>query len=263
MIMILAASALAISSTFLWSNHPPKPSVEQINQSTLDILILSEQILWRVKTERSTDSVEQSLSALSMNSLVSGLTNDRSRKTFWINIYNAWYQILATREHMKRPEIFTKQMIPIAGKFFSLDDIEHGILRKYRSKYSLGYLPQLFPSKTIKQLAVSEIDFRIHFALNCGARSCPPIAFYTYHDIDQQLETATTSFLRSETEIDTKNKRVRVSKILQWFKGDFNGTSGIRTILSTYLPGDFHDYLISYKDYNWDAQLANFREAEK
>ena len=40
-------------------------------------------------------------------------------------------------------------------------------------------------------MAVDVIDFRIHFALNCGAKSCPPIAFYSYDKINDQLDLAT------------------------------------------------------------------------
>ena len=73
------------------------------------------------------------------------------------------------------------------GLILSLDDIEHGILRRYRQKYSLGYLPQFWVNNTIKKLAVHEMDNRIHCALSCGAVSCPAIAFYDAENIDAQL----------------------------------------------------------------------------
>lgn len=95
----------------------------------------------------------------------------------------------------KRPVIFKDKSIHFADAHFSLDEVEHGILRKYRWKYSFGYLPQFLPAMRIKQLAVEAIDFRIHFALNCGAKSCPPIAFYRYDKINDQLDLATQSFL--------------------------------------------------------------------
>ena len=93
-----------------------------------------------------------------------------------------------------------KKLFTITSTLFSLDDVEHGILRRYRYKYSLGFITDLFPSKIIKKLAVSKIDYRIHFALNCGAKSCPPIAFYTSLNIEEELNLATQSFLESETD---------------------------------------------------------------
>ena len=179
-----------------------------------NILHLSEKLLYAVKTEAATDSLETVLASLKMDDVITGLSNDTARKTFWINIYNAWYQLLFIREKKTKPEIFTDKSILIAGHSFSLDDIEHGILRKYRWKYSMGYLPQFFPSKLIKQLAVSKIDYRIHFALNCGAKSCPPIAFYQYEKLEQQLPIATKSFLYSETDVETVRKVLNTSKIL-------------------------------------------------
>lgn len=152
--------------------------------------------------------------------------------------------------------------IRFADASFSLDDIEHGILRKYRWKYSLGYLPQFLPSSRIKKLAVAEIDFRIHFALNCGAKSCPPIAFYQYERIDEQLDIAAQSFLQSETTIDSTKQEIHVTKIMQWFKGDFGGESGIKRIISKYLGTDFSLYKVKFKDYDWSEDLKNFATHE-
>jgi len=226
---------------------------------SLKILLLSEELLFGVKTESNTDSIEKALSNLQPSDLIQGLSEDNAKKAFWINIYNSWYQILATRYKKTNPSIFTQKNIPIAGHTFSLDDIEHGILRKYRWKLSMGYLPQFFPSKLIKQLAVTTIDYRIHFALNCGATSCPPIAFYKYENLETQLDIATNSFLSGETNIDSIKKEITTSKILYWFKGDFHGTKGILSLLSKILKNDFSGYTLLFKKYNWNTHLRNWQ----
>jgi hypothetical protein len=223
------------------------------------LISLSEQLLKEVRYSAPCSDTEKILSNLDMQSLIEGLGDDDAKKTFWINIYNAWYQLLAIREKLNRPEIFTRQVISIAGRNFSLDDIEHGILRRYRWKYSMGYFPSFFPGKLIKQLAVSTIDYRIHFALNCGAKSCPPILFYSYDNIQEQLNMATRSFLRSETEIDEFKKEVRVSKIMDWFRGDFGGTKGIRRIIGDIFEKDYKGYTLEFKSYDWDMKLRNFQ----
>ena len=222
------------------------------------LVALSGKLLLNVKSEVPTEKLETELAEIKKENLVAGLSNDNARKTFWINIYNAYFQILAVREKKKVPEIFTEKLIKIGQTLFSLDDIEHGILRKYRSKFSLGYLPQLFVSKTIKDLCVQEIDYRIHFTLNCGATSCPPIAFYEYDKLEKQLETATSSFLKSDVEIDTAAKTLKISRILFWFKADFGGEAGIKAIVSKYLKSNFADYSISYKKYDWNQKLKNY-----
>lgn len=227
------------------------------------LLKLSEDLLYNVKTEAPTAELENNLAKFDLKHLIDGLNNDDAIKTFWINVYNAWYQILASREKLNRPKIFTDKKITIAGKKFSLDDIEHGILRKYRWKLGMGYLPRFFPGKLIKRLAVSKIDYRIHFALNCGATSCPPIAFYSYEHISKQLNMAMKSFLSSETDINNKKKEVRVTKIMDWFRGDFGGKKGIRRIVKEVLKKDVDDYKLKFKAYNWDAALHNFNDDGK
>ena len=122
----------------------------------------------------------------------------------------------------------------------------------------MGYFPSFFPGKLIKTLSVEKIDYRIHFALNCGAVSCPPILFYSYDNIESQLDLATRSFLFSETEIDDDKKEVRVSKILDWFRGDFGGKEGIRNIIGGVFEKNIGNYSIKFKAYDWTVKLNNF-----
>jgi hypothetical protein len=224
------------------------------------LVSLSGKLLFAVKTGEPTDSIEATLASISTQSLIHGLSNDNARKTFWLNIYNAYFQILATREKLVRPEIFNQEAFTIGGLKLSLDDVEHGILRRFRVKWSLGYLPRFWPDKDIKRLALTNIDYRIHFALNCGAKSCPPIAFYDYEQIESQLELATTSFLTQDVVIDDTQKVVRVIKLMQWFKADFGGNRGIKEILQKYLGKDFADYKIEYKEYDWGSSLGNYAD---
>lgn len=257
---MLSAIAL-VNLLWLYSAMPvEKSNKRNPNQQLLN---LSEELLYKVKMEEPVDSILFALSKYTVEDLAQGLNNDIARNAFWINIYNACYQMMATREGKTPPKIFTDKIVKFADAVFSLDDVEHGILRKYRWKYSLGYLPQFLPSKSIKQLAVANIDFRIHFALNCGAKSCPPIAFYKYDNLETQLELATRSFIENETVVDEENKTVQVSKIMHWFRGDFKGDDGIRQILSYYFGKNLSAYRIRFKEYNWEKKLKNYRVEEK
>ena len=198
------------------------------------------------------------MASYNLAQISSDLNDDNHKKAFWINIYNAYFQILRKAQQLKKPEIYKSRRINIAGKNFSLDDIEHGILRRYRYKFSLGYLPNPFTSNFIKSLAVDKIDYRIHFALNCGAKSCPPIAFYSPDRIDQQLDMATLTFLEGETDVLEDQKEIHITRLFQWFKGDFGGSSGIRNILKEKLKLENRDYKLIYKAYSWDEELDNF-----
>lgn len=223
-----------------------------------DILTLSGQLLLHVKLKKDIGNIEQKLKIISSTDLLCQLHTDEEKKVFWINIYNAYYQILASKAQTKSKGIFSKKAILIAQNLFSLDNIEHGILRKYRCKKSLGYLPNPFASALIKKLAVKKIDYRIHFALNCGAKSCPPIAFYTLEKLDAQLNDAMYSFLISETSVDKINKTIATSKLLHWYRGDFGGTSGIKKVLQQIFSLQLNTYKLTFNEYNWETHLENY-----
>ncbi len=227
-----------------------------------ELLTLSEKLLYKVKTDESVDTIQTALANYSVEDLRMGLINDDARKVFWINVYNANYQVLAIGEERAKNRIFTVKAIRFSDVSLSLDDIEHGILRKYRWKYGLGYLPQFLPSRTVKKLAVNKLDFRIHFALNCGSRSCPPIVFYQYEKLNDQLNIAVRSFLEGETIVDEASHKIYVTKIMQWFKGDFGGEAGIKRVLMRYLKKDFTNYAVQFKEYDWSEDLKNFSNPE-
>lgn len=221
---------------------------------------ISAQLLYAVKTNKPAESLVLQIAQLNPDTLQQSLKDDASKKTFWLNMYNAWYQLLAVQYPKAGKKIFRMKQIQIAGRLYSLDQIEHGILRKYRWKYSLGYFPSLFTPKHIRQSAVASIDYRIHFALNCGAKSCPAIAFYTPEKIDQQLVLATKVFLQQETVINDASRTVTTTKIIQWFIGDFGGRKKVLELLSTITGKDLSGYRLKFAPYDWTRQLLYFQE---
>jgi hypothetical protein len=219
---------------------------------------LSERLLLDVKKKKDTSSIQLQLAELALDFLAQQLINDDHKKAFWINIYNAYYQILRVEKKTTKSAIYKKKLFSIAGNLLSLDDVEHGILRKYRYKYSFGLFAHLFPSKFNKSNAVNDLDYRIHFALNCGAKSCPPIAFYHAEAIHAQLDLATQSFLEGESDFNDESKVIYTTALFKWFYYDFGGSKGIRRIIAEQLNKDVTDYTIKYKKYSWEDDLANF-----
>ena len=104
-----------------------------------------------------------------------------------------------------------------------------------------------------------ERDPRIHFALNCGAASCPPIAAYTADGLDDELDLATASYLESEGEYDPATDTVTVPRMLLWFRGDFGGKRGIFELLREFdcIPADATPSL-AYDEYDWRLDRGNF-----
>ncbi|PKP28804.1 MAG: DUF547 domain-containing protein [Bacteroidetes bacterium HGW-Bacteroidetes-18] len=222
------------------------------------LLSISEELLLHVKMKADTNLEEMVLKNVSIIQLQNELKTDDAKKCFWINVYNAYFQLLIGKYKGQRKGLFSKKEIIIAQTRFSLDDIEHGILRKYTWKWSFGYFPDPFTSLLFRNLAVEKVDCRIHFALNCGAKSCPPIAFYTFKEINKQLDDAMFSFLISETTINNQTKIINTSKLLYWYKGDFGGAKGIKKMISKVFEWDLTKYKLVYNKYNWESQLENY-----
>jgi hypothetical protein len=252
---------LALTILFLlsgWLSTLPITVISYRIKPDIGLLQVSESFLSSVRSGKSNEQVA-ALRNISTDSLIRGLTDDRAKMVFWINLYNGWFQILAQNRNGKEPDIFSLKQISFSDHSFSLDDIEHGILRKYRWKYSMGYLPAFFPSTAIKQLAVNNLDYRIHFALNCGAKSCPPIIFYLYDHLEEQLNLAKQNFIESESIIDGNSQVVKVSKIFYWFKADFGGTKGIMEMISNTLNKNLKGYTLAFSEYDWTTALHNYK----
>ncbi len=220
---------------------------------------ISQQLLQAAQLNQPTAQALELLARMPLAELKQDLPDDAHKLACWINLYNAFFLILRKGKQLEAPAIFTKRAIAIAGLWLSLDDIEHIILRKNRLKWALGYLPNPFSRRILQTLMVAKRDYRIHFALNCGAKSCPPIAFYTPDKIEQQLELATQSFLESETIVSEDQHAVATSRLLLWYRGDFGGQTGIRRILVARLALKSTHYQLSFRTYDWTENLDNFQ----
>lgn len=129
---------------------------------------------------------------------------------FYINAYNAWTIKLILSGYpgvksikdlgniLKSP--WKKKICRIDGDVVTLDDIEHHILRP-RFK-----------------------DPRVHFAINCAAMSCPPLASEPFLGsiLDQQLDDATRAFINNPKRNYLEENTLYVSRIFKWFSEDFN-----------------------------------------
>jgi hypothetical protein len=138
----------------------------------------------------------------------------RDRMAFWINAYNVFtlraivdhYPIrgslfsLAPRNSIRQIDgVWTTLNWRAAGRDVTLDEIEHGILR-----------PEFG-------------DARVHMAVNCASKSCPPLraAPYAGADLDTQLDEAARRYLASPAGTRVAGGRLLVSKIFEWYGDDF------------------------------------------
>jgi len=155
---------------------------------------------------------------------VNSLSRDE-QFAFYVNAYNAWTIKLVLSAYpgiksikdlgniFKSP--WEKKIVRINGDIITLDDVEHRILR---AKFK---------------------DPRVHFAVNCASKSCPPLVSTPYRGstLDQQLDESTRAFVNDPKSNYLKGDNLYVSKIFKWFPEDFN--SDIIGFVVQYAEGDF------------------------
>lgn len=172
------------------------------------------------------------------------LPEGNPQKAFWINAYNILVikgiiDHYPTDSPLSIPGFFKEIKYPAAGESLTLDEIEH---ERIRAVYG---------------------DARIHFALVCAARGCPPLRSRAYRPetLDAQLETSTRQILNDPAfiRIDPAKKSAAISEIFKWFRGDFeNSGATVRDFINRYLTGDIpEDFTITFYSYDWKLNTSH------
>jgi len=202
------------------------------------------------------------------------------RTAFCINIYNmmvlhAYARAGIPRTSFQRLAFFDHIKYNIGGSLFSFNDLENGILRGNRSPPY--HLSKPFKSKNDPRLACAlpRGEARIHFALNCGARSCPPVKDYTAEAIEDELRVVALAFMEQDENcsVDEASKTLRLSKILSWYSADFGKTKAekaktvrqwlrgekARTLDRIIQQAGIGSIKIKYFPYDWSTDASNAR----
>jgi len=235
---------------------PPLVPFDKVDHSVWDRLLrkyvdgngMVDYAAWKA-SESDTSSLRQYVAALGRAD-PEAPTTEGGRLAFWINAYNALtvygilevYPTSSIRNHTAKVlgyNIWRDLLLPVAGKKYSLEDIEHKVLRK------LG-------------------EPRIHFAIVCASIGCPRLRneAYTRAGLESQLVENTRDFFSrpEHFRVDAAKRIVYVSPILQWFGEDFGPTPQQRLKkLVKYLPADDGilqligqgDFSVGYLDYDW------------
>jgi hypothetical protein len=195
-------------------------------------------------------------------------------KAFVINIYNALVihgtAVLGGFDASIKGSIgkFFTGCSYVIGKYcFSLDELEHGILRANAIHPTSG--ARYFADADPRSALALPLDPRIHFALVCGAKSCPPIRIYNAGNIEVGLDLAATAFL---SDVTINANKITMSKILFWYGKDFSISDegkllwiskyvkdeGQRKLLEDLISKGAFDnesnpsgFVIEYSEYNW------------
>ena len=220
--------------------------------------------LTALKNNENTDAFAERYANFTVEELSEGLETNDERLAFWINTYNAFIQRKLKANpslYENRGSFFKEKFINIGGDKFAFADIEHGIIRRSQFEYFLGYISNPFAGTWEKKLRVKKRDFRVHFALNCGAKACPPVGIYDSRYLDKQLDISTTKFLNTFTSV--KEGKIYSTSLFSWFRGDFGGIKGAKDILANYDIIQDSDKGKEFKlSYDWTLYLDNYVEFE-
>ncbi len=193
-------------------------------------------------------ALEQYLGTLSAAD-ANARTTQQGKLAYWINAYNALtlqgmldvYPTSSIRNHTAKLigyNIWDDLLLPVGNRKYSLNQIEHEILRK------LG-------------------EPRIHFAIVCASIGCPRLLDHAYapRSLESQLAENTRDFFARQRNfrVDLGGRKVRVSSILDWFGEDFGPTPKKALAgLAKYMPDEAtsklvagEDFSVSYLDYDW------------
>lgn len=163
----------------------------------------------------------------------------KQQLAYWINVYNVNtvatilenYPVASIRDISTDPivrlNVFKKERVQSEGTLISLDTIENERIRD-------GFH-----------------DPRIHFAINCAAKSCPPIRIEAYNgaNVDAQLDDQVRKFLAAHVRV--RDGVVHTTKIMDWFSKDFDDWAGGKlAFLRRYMKIDGNPDF-EYDDYDW------------
>jgi len=151
---------------------------------------------------------------------------EKQQIAFLINAYNA-YTLRLILDHYPVKSIkdigtlfkgpWDQPVVHLFGRTLTLNTVEHKMLRK---DYS---------------------EPRIHFALVCAAKGCPPLRgeAYVADRLDEQLDDQARQFLADsqKNRVDASRRTVYISPIFKWYGEDFEKKSGgVLRFLKPYWP---------------------------
>ena len=163
-------------------------------------------------------------------------TSDKSKSAlaFWMNAYNAFtiklivdnLPVASIRDlHSGKP--WDKKWITIGGKSYSLNNIEHDIIRPVFN------------------------EPRIHFAIVCAAKSCPPLDNQAFNasNVDANLERLTKQFINNPKFNTLTESKVTITPIMDWYGKDFGNVLAFVQKYATTTVGD--NAKVKFTDYDW------------
>lgn len=167
---------------------------------------------------------------------------------FWVNLYNAVtidlildaYPVDTIRDlGILTTGPWKDDVVSVAGRVLSLDNIEHDILRPDWK------------------------DVRIHYAVNCASIGCPNLAAqaYTADKLEPMLDAAAAAFINHPRGFGGTPDNIVASSIFDWYQDDWGTAGDVLDHARLFATGSTAELLadataIDSYDYNWSLNKA-------
>lgn len=189
------------------------------------------------------------------------LNGQPQRKAFWLNVYNGLVLHAVVRHRVqtsiREQSAFFSSAWSIGGQAFTLDDIEHGILRGNR-RPPAGLKPPFSSKDPRRTLMFETLDPRIHTAFYTAAKSSPKLAIYHSAQLEQDLSLASQRFLSDNTLLDGGQGKLYVPKVIDWYQSDFGSHSDVKAFLVKYITNERARALLNHADSDLILNYLNF-----
>ncbi|KAG2707755.1 hypothetical protein I3760_05G161800 [Carya illinoinensis] len=193
--------------------------------------------------------------------------SENEKLAFFLNLYNAMVihaviRIGCPEGVMDRRFFFSDFLYVVGGQPYSLNTINHGILRKNRRAPYTIVKPFGTGDKRL-ELSLAKLNPLVHFGLCNGTRSSPTVRFFSPQGVEAELKCATREFFQAGgMEVDLEKRTVYLTRIIKWCNVDFgnekeilkwilNYSDATKAGLLTHLLGDVGPVHIVYQDYDW------------
>lgn len=206
-----------------------------------------------------------------------GALDETTRKAFGMNLYNlfilyAFAKVGIGMNSLSRNAFFSRVQMNVGGHLLSFNDLENGVLRANTRHPYASKPPFLSRDDPRWSWSLAKLDCRLHFGLNCGAKSCPPIKFFNPETLEDELELVSQAFCETDDAVLVleESREVHLSMIFKWFQNDFAMSKDLLpTTVVQFLTGPKKEALqrmidskkpitIRFQAYDWSANASNF-----
>ena len=186
-----------------------------------------------------------------------------AQTAFWLNVFNAVVvrdsaELAAAASVRAAGAFFERARLKVGALEYSLDDIEHGLLRGNLPKFGSRRAPMQRDDPRLAYMPLA-YDERMHFAVYSVSRSSPPLNAYGAGRLDAELEDATARYLRRHVRVESQGAVVVLPRQFQWYAADFGGERNALSFALARLDDEAVDLVdrrrgrvkVRYPEFDW------------